>query len=123
MTNRIILGLGSNYNEKENILRATEALKHIFPDMIFSDMVYTKPIGLINKKLFLNRVGVAYSSYDILKINRELKRIESELGRMPQDKEQGCIKIDIDLLQWNEEILKPGDFKREDVIQGLRSIL
>ncbi|MCD8194364.1 MAG: 2-amino-4-hydroxy-6-hydroxymethyldihydropteridine pyrophosphokinase, partial [Tannerellaceae bacterium] len=65
----------------------------------------------------------AYSSDDVLKINKELKKIEAELGRLPQDKAQGCIKIDIDLLQWNEQVLKPIDLQREDVIQGLQTLL
>lgn len=86
MMNRVILGLGSNQQENENMIRATDALKNIFPGILFSDVVYTKPVGLITENLFLNRVGIAYLPCDIPEINKELKRIERELGCLPYDK-------------------------------------
>ena len=44
------------------------------------------------------------------------------MGRLPTHKKEGKIIIDIDLLQWNGEILKPDDFKRDYMKQLLKEI-
>ena len=38
-------------------------------------------------------------------------------------KHQGIVPLDIDVLQWNEQILKPADMKRDYVREALRSLL
>ena len=35
------------------------------------------------------------------------------MGRQPSHKAEGIVIIDIDLIQWNNEVLKPDDFKRD----------
>ena len=41
---------------------------------------------------------------------------------MPDDKNFGIVPIDIDLLQWNELILKPDDLRRYYIIEGIRAL-
>lgn len=72
---------------------------------------------------FLNCVAIGYVSEDPEALRRILKAIEHRLGRRPEDKAAGRIPIDIDLLQWNEEVLKPADLSRGYVIQGIASLL
>jgi 2-amino-4-hydroxy-6-hydroxymethyldihydropteridine diphosphokinase len=52
-----------------------------------------------------------------------LKDLEEEAGRTPEGKHQGIVPLDIDVLQWNEQILKPADMKRDYVREALRSLL
>jgi 2-amino-4-hydroxy-6-hydroxymethyldihydropteridine diphosphokinase len=42
----------------------------------------------------------------------ELKNIEKKMGRLPEHKPIGKIIIDIDLIKWDDEIVKPEDYKR-----------
>lgn len=72
--------------------------------------------------LFLNCVAVGHAAESPETIRQILKAIEHRLGRRPQDKAAGRIPIDIDLLQWDEEVLKPADLSRAYVIQGLSSV-
>ena len=51
-----------------------------------------------------------------------LKAIEKRLGRMPEDKKKGIVKIDIDLLTYDGEVLKVNDWKREYVCQGVMEL-
>ena len=44
------------------------------------------------------------------------------MGRLPSHKEEGIIIIDIDLMQWNNEILKPEDFERHYIQPLLREM-
>lgn len=52
-----------------------------------------------------------------------LKDIECCIGRKPEDKSCGRVPIDIDLLQWNDQILKAEDLTREYVLDGICSLL
>ena len=52
-----------------------------------------------------------------------LKKIEKILGRTQEDKKRGIIAIDIDLLQWNHQVLKPDDLQREYIQKGIEAIL
>ena len=51
-----------------------------------------------------------------------MKQIEKENGRLPEDKEQGIVKLDIDLLIADDRILKPDDLKKEFVQRGIQEI-
>ena len=44
-----------------------------------------------------------------------LKEIEQTNGRTPQSKEEGRIPLDIDLLTYDQQVLKPLDLKKEYV--------
>ena len=64
-----------------------------------------------------NRSIVHYQIKDVL------KDIECCIGRKPEDKSCGRVPIDIDLLQWNDQILKAEDLTREYVLDGICSLL
>ncbi len=43
---------------------------------------------------------------------RQLKELERELGRRPEEKAQGKVSIDIDLVVYGGKILRPADYLR-----------
>ena len=43
-------------------------------------------------------------------------------GRLPEDKAQGIVKLDIDLLTYDDIILKPKDMERKFIIEGMESL-
>lgn len=98
-------------------------LRERFPSLRCSAPVYTSPVDCPGAETFLNQVGVAYTPYAPAEIRSMLKQIESDLHRTPQDKACGRIPIDIDLLQWNDLILKPEDLARPYVIAGMQALL
>lgn len=120
--NRIILSLGSNKDRERNMDLATELLQDIFPDIRFSERIETEPYGsLTGSALFLNQVAIADTPLTAEEIIRQFKEIEKQIGRQPEDKSLGAISIDIDLLVWNDIILKPDDWQRE-YIQSLLTL-
>ncbi|WP_085536529.1 2-amino-4-hydroxy-6-hydroxymethyldihydropteridine diphosphokinase [Massilibacteroides vaginae] len=121
-SNRIIMLMGSNRNAEENMKLAEAELRDYFPRIAFSDPVYTEPIGTNYNTPFLNRIAVAYTADRPEEIIVCFKLIEQVIGRTPNDKLIGSIPIDIDLLQWNEQILKKEDMKRDYVVSGIRSL-
>ncbi len=122
LLNKIILSLGANSNSEINIAAADDLLRSNFVSIYFSEPVYTEPIGDIKTGLFLNQVAIAYTSNYPDEINKILKQVERTLGRTPESKVQGSIPIDIDLLQWNEQVLKPDDLQRDYVRSLLRTL-
>lgn len=121
--NRAILSLGSNTNKEKNMERAAEMLRAHFVFIQFSQSVYTEPIDCPLSTTFLNRVAVLYSEKNPEEIRSILKDIECRVGRRPEDKSQGRVPIDIDLLQWNDHVLKAGDLARKYVLDGICSLL
>ena len=47
------------------------------------------------------------------------KELERRSGRIPEDKAQGVVKLDIDLLVFDNKILKPEDMEREYIRRGM----
>lgn len=123
MTNTVFIGIGSNREPEKNVEKAREMLAAYFPGIRFSDAVYTEPAGCCrNPALFLNQVAVAETDIPQETCTEILKRMEREIGRMPEDKALERIKIDLDLLQWNASVLKPGDLKRPDIARAMRAL-
>ncbi|WP_455621474.1 2-amino-4-hydroxy-6-hydroxymethyldihydropteridine diphosphokinase [Parabacteroides sp.] len=121
--NRVLLCLGSNWDKEKNMERAAEMLRAHFVFIRFSQPVYTEPIDCSLSTTFLNRVAVLYSEESPARIKDVLKDIECRIGRKPEDKSCGRVPIDIDLLQWNDQILKAEDLTREYVLDGICSLL
>ncbi|MBQ4161888.1 MAG: 2-amino-4-hydroxy-6-hydroxymethyldihydropteridine diphosphokinase [Parabacteroides sp.] len=122
MQAKVIIGLGSNWECEEHIEAAVRLLKVYFNKIVFSDAVYTEPIGMSQPNLFLNQVAIAYTSRPMEEVRTALKSMEQQLGRTPQFKQQGIIPIDIDLLQWNDHIFKPQDLEIAYIRQGIEAI-
>ena len=123
MQNKVILCLGSNQDCESNMSSAGELLRRYFCRISFSDPVYTDPVGLSGSGQFLNQVAVAYTDCRPEEVRLALKTMERTLGRTEERKEKGQIPIDIDLLLWNDEILKPADWAREYIQLLYRSVL
>ena len=87
-------------------------------------MVYTISIGsneqqkenlsLARKRLKELFPGIRFSSC--------LKAIEREAGRMPEEKKQEIVRLDLDLLSCDDTVYKPDDLKRDYICRGLKEI-
>lgn len=112
--NRCVVSLGSNVIDKQQLVnRAGEALRLRFEEVALTVAELTPPIGDISSpEYFLNQVAFIRTAYTAEEILPILKEIEYELGRRPGGGISGQIMIDIDLLQWNDYILKPEDMDR-----------
>ena len=117
-----ILCLGSNEQKKESLQLARERLQSIFPDIHFADEEETEPVGFIRSEKFLNQVGVFTSDLPMSEIKSTLKEIEREAGRKPEDKENGIVLLDIDLLADESMIYKPVDWDRDYVRRGIAQL-
>ena len=117
-----LLCLGSNSNRHFHMEAARKALTELFPNIRFSTEMTTEAIGDKFLSPFSNQVAKIETPLTREEIRSLLKKIEKENGRLPEDKKQGIVKLDIDLLTFDDLILKPNDLEKDFVIKGISSL-
>lgn len=118
-THHCLICLGSNYEYGIRLEAARKALQQAFPDIRFGQEMETEAIGGNWLSPFGNQLAEFTSHLSADGIHLILKQIEKENGRCKEDKEKGIVQLDIDLLTYDEEILKPEDLKRDFVRRSL----
>ena len=117
------LCLGSNCDGIQHLKRAEGELNSLFPDAEWGEIRQTEPENVSNPAPFFNRAARVKTSLNKEELTQIFKRIEQEHGRTPQKKEKDIIPLDIDLLCYGKEILKPADMKKRYVQECLHSLI
>ena len=117
-----ILCLGSNFYRIAHMAYAQRDLKKHFPTIRFCEEMETEAIGSRFLSPFSNQVASFETTLSSEEVRAILKQIERDLGRLPEEKPQGVIRIDIDLLMYDDCVLKPADLERDFVKEGLKSL-
>lgn len=117
-----LICLGSNYDREIHMNAARNVLSEAFPNIRFGEELETEAIGEGFFSPFSNQLATFQTSLTTDEIRQRLKEIEQDNGRMPQEKSQGIVKIDIDLLIHGSRILKPEDLKRDYIQQELERL-
>ena len=109
---KVLLSIGTNTDTRFNLNRAIDFLQSYFPTIQFTEVTESKPYGNSYIGSFLN--ALAYFQTELCKeaLVSDLKSIEKDMGRLPNQKAEGIVIIDIDLIKWDDEIIKPEDFQR-----------
>ncbi|MDD2512517.1 MAG: 2-amino-4-hydroxy-6-hydroxymethyldihydropteridine diphosphokinase [Proteiniphilum sp.] len=118
----ILLSIGSNTFAKTNIDKAKRMLTRLFPDIVFSQPILSEPDDEKYSFLFRNVLAKAETEWLPEEVIEKIKQTERAVGRSPRDKYLGKVIIDIDLIRYNDEILRPDDFQREYVQQLLLTL-
>jgi 2-amino-4-hydroxy-6-hydroxymethyldihydropteridine diphosphokinase len=111
--------MGANLQAEAQLQAARSTLLRLFPDIRFGRLMETPAIGRGYLSPFLNQMARFTTPLPCDEVHRLLKQMEYELGRRPADKGQGIVRMDADLLSYDEEILKPEDFKRDYIREEL----
>ena len=117
-----LICIGSNYNRKENLLLARRRLTALFPSIRFTGEQETRPLFFRNPALFSNQVAPLFTDAGAERVVKELKTIEKEAGREKEDKKREKVCLDIDLLVFDNRVLKPEDLKRDYILKGLEEL-
>lgn len=102
---QLILSLGSNYDQEQSLSAAKMKLRDMFgSDIMFSESVWTTPIGIESCE-FLNCLGFTHTSHKLEYIIKAMKHIERSCGNRKRARTNNIIKMDIDVLKYDEQIL------------------
>lgn len=116
-THYILLALGSNVAAELHIEQAKARLSAVFPQLRFSRSLITPAIGIVSPP-FINCLAEGYCSVPLEEVIVALKNIEAQMGSVSEERKKGIVKIDIDLLQFDDMKCKTDDWGR-DYIQLL----
>ncbi|GAB1252270.1 2-amino-4-hydroxy-6-hydroxymethyldihydropteridine diphosphokinase [Porphyromonas miyakawae] len=123
MANKAIICIGSNKDRSENIDQVIRTLQAHYPGARFSTPEMADAVDLPEgSKPFLNLVAMLPTLEEKEELIAFLKELEEDMGRDPDDDEEGIIPMDLDLIEWNEEVVKPLDLVRPYVVSGLEEI-
>lgn len=114
-----LLCMGSNTNRYAQLSVAREALRTTFPDIHFGEMMETEAVGSGFHSPFSNQLAKFSTTLSPDSVRDLFKELERRSGRIPEDKAQGVVKLDIDLLVFDNKILKPEDMEREYIRRGM----
>ena len=109
-THYILLALGSNVAAELHIEQAKARLSAVFPQLRFSRSLITPAIGIVSPP-FINCLAEGYCSVPLEEVLVALKDIEAQMGSVPEERKKGIVKIDIELLQFDNT-------KRKAVVWG-----
>ena len=115
----ILLSIGSNTFAKTNIDKAKRMLAYLFPNIVFSDPILSEPEDDNFKYLFRNILACCTTDLNLEEVINKIKQTERAVGRTLKDKYQGKVIIDIDILKYDDEVIRPQDLEREYVQQLL----
>lgn len=104
------LCLGSNTDAERNLGKARIMLTALLPDICWEEARWTEPVDFPNPALFLNQIASFGTRMSCEELRLHFKEIERQCGRLPEDKGQGIVRIDIDLLTYGEQVLKEAIF-------------
>ena len=114
-----LLCMGSNTNRFTQLSDARKVLSEAFPDIHFGELMETQAIGSGFHSPFSNQLARFTPTLSSESVNNLFKELERHSGRLPGDKAQGIVKLDIDLLTFDNKVLKPEDMKREYIRRGI----
>jgi len=105
---RIFIGIGTNLGDREvNLKKAVMLIEeHMGPVKIASSVYETEPWGFQSKNNFLNMVVEAETRLSPSGLLGRALMIESLLGRLREGKAYKSRIIDIDILLYNNRIIK-----------------
>src|SRR5690554_2563240 len=115
----ILLSIGSNTFAKTNIDKAKRMLSYLYPDIVFSQPILSEPEDENFKYLFRNILACFNTNMSQGEVLDKLKQTERAVGRTPKDKYQGKVVIDIDMIKFGDEIIRPQELDKEYIQQLL----
>ena len=102
---------------------AEQELEKISSGIHWGNAVETAAEDTASSGSYLNRAALMNTTLSKEKLIEEFKKIESRHGRTATGKQQGIVPLDIDLLTYDDEIVKPADLKKSYVQQALQSVV
>jgi len=111
MNNRYIVSIGSNSDAEQKTYEVRQILTDLFDNVAFSAFRWTSPVGAHYTQPFYNGAVCFESNLDAVDLKAQLKTIETKLGRTPEQKKEGIVPMDLDIIVCNEEIIHP-DYQR-----------
>lgn len=118
---KLLIALGTNVNQKQNIQKAMDLLRKTWHDILFTNLKWTKPIGM-DTDLFYNCLAYTKVDEDLPQVQQILKNIEKACGNTEADRVLQKIQMDIDILMFGTRKLHEQDWQRSYIQELIQEI-
>lgn len=118
---KLLIALGTNVNQKQNIQKAMDLLLKTWHDILFTKSKWTKPIGM-DTDLFYNCLAYTKVDEDLSQVQQILKNIEKACGNTEIDRAHQKIQMDIDILMFGTHKLHEQDWQRSYIQELIQEI-
>lgn len=127
MNRKLILAIGSNFDEAKNIALAQSLLRNHFTDLQFTRKLVTQPVitdscPISKMSPFVNLLAYGTTEIERQDVDRLLKMFESMCGNTSSLRLKGNVAIDIDLLQLDNQRYHKDDWQREYIVELMKEI-
>lgn len=121
-TSEVIISVGSNCGYRRSQVSAgTEWLKTVLSDICVSS-IYSTGDCHGGPRDYYNAVVKGTTSVDINTLDNLCKQYEISHGRTPEARSKGDVPIDIDIVVFNNEIIRLKDFRCDFFQIGYRQL-
>ena len=111
--NYIIISIGSNYNQKENIAFAKKKLAGMLGEQTsFTRDMWTEPVGIQSEK-FINCICISTTRHTLLQLTKAFKQLEKKCERSKKNDLISKIPLDIDILLYGNQRYHEKDWERQ----------
>ena len=111
--NYIIISIGSNYNQKENISFAKKKLTGMLGEQTsFTRDMWTEPVGIQSEK-FINCICISSTKHTLLQLTKAFKQLERKCERSKKNDLINKIPLDIDILLYGDQRYHEKDWDRQ----------
>ena len=107
-----MIALASNQEQEQHLHIARQQLEHILAVSKYTEAIWTDPIRSTRPCRYLNQLLYAETEMTCEDLEQALKHIERKMGRMPEDREKGIVKIDLDLMRYDNQRYHLPDWER-----------
>ena len=114
MPERAAIGLGSNIEPEQNLVRAAVALRDLGEVRSASNVYQNPAIGRADQPDYLNAAILLETELPPLELRQELRKIERELGRVRSADRYAARTIDLDLCLYGDLVVLTAELTLPD---------
>ncbi len=118
---KVILALGSNYNQVDNMEKARHMLIGFLSKSRFSSLKWTDPINIISDQ-FLNCLLIGETERSLQSLQSILNCIEEKCGDTSSLRQKNIICMDIDILLLGDKRMHKLDWQRPYIQQLMNEL-
>lgn len=96
----VLISLAANCRHEKNLSEARIRLRQVLSALTYTPELWTDPVGGGDGK-YLNQLAKGCTELDADTLQSALKQIEHDMGRTPEERQRGIVRIDLDLLDYD----------------------
>ncbi len=123
VTNKTIIGVGSNIQPEKNIKAAEKILADEHQLLGTARVIQTSPEGFVDQDDFLNTAFYIETALAKDSFNLYLKEVEKRLKRVKGPIKAGPRTIDLDIVVWNNQVVDDDFYNKEYVRQPVSELI